>query len=84
MKPPREYNYLDAGFDPFLSRSIDDSVQINLDSPGPPARQISFDQAQLSGAIGDSIRVGNITINGSAGNITANDGSNDFFILGDE
>lgn len=82
MEP--NYSYIDAGFDSFLSRSIDGLAQVNLNSPGPASRQISFDQAQLSGAIGDNIRVGNISINGSAGNITANDGTNDFFILGDE
>lgn len=83
---PNNYDYTQAGFDGFLNRSIDNDAQINLDSPsqGPPSQAISFDQAQLSGAIGDTMRVGNISINGAAGNITANDGTNDFFILGDE
>lgn len=81
---PREYSYLDAGFDGFLSRSIDDVTQVNLDSQGPQTQAIRFDQSQLTGAMGDNIRVGRININGSAGNITANDGNNDFFIIGDE
>lgn len=83
---PRQYDYLDAGLDAFLSRSIDNSGQVNLDAPSqaPPTQAIRFDSAQLSGSPGDTMRVGNISINGAAGNITANDGSNDFFILGNE
>lgn len=81
---PREYSYLDAGFDGFLNRSIDNTSQVNLDSQGSQSNAIRFDSAQLSGAMGDTMRVGKININGAAGNITANDGNNDFFLLGDE
>lgn len=81
---PREYSYLDSGFDGFLSRSIDDVSQVNLDSQGPSSNAMRFDQAQVSGALGDTLRIGKINLNGAAGNITANDGDNDFFILGDE
>lgn len=81
---PRDYSYLDAGFDGFLSRSIDNLTQVNLDSPGPQSTAIRFDAAQLSGAMSDTMRIGKINLNGSAGNITANDGNNDFFIIGDE
>lgn len=81
---PREYSYLDAGFDSFLTRSIDSSAQVTLDSPGPPNTAIRLDGAQFSGAISDTLRIGNLSLNGVPGNIMANDGSNDFFILGDE
>lgn len=81
---PREYSYLDAGFDPFLTRSIDSTAQVNLESPGPMSNNIQLDRAQFSGALGDTLQVGGISINGVPGNITAFDGNNDFFILGDE
>lgn len=83
MLPP-DYDYTAAGFDNFLSRSIDQAPQANLNSPAPASQAVRLDAVQMTGAIGDNMRIGKITINGAAGNITANDGSNDFFILGDE
>ncbi len=80
----KDFDYESAGFDAFLSRSIDNLSQVNLDSQGPQTTSIRYDNAQVSGMLGDTLQVGKIHINGSQGNITGNDGSNDFFILGDE
>lgn len=78
------YSYESAGFDSFLSRSIDGLSQVNLDSQGPQGTAIRYDDSQVSGMLGDTLQVGRININGASGNITGNDGTNDYFILGDE
>lgn len=83
MNPP-SYSYTEAGFDSFLSRSIDNLTQVNLDSQGPQSTQMRFDSAQVSGALGDTLRLGKVKLNGAQGNITINDGNNDFFLVGDE
>lgn len=64
------YDYTTAGFDGFLSRSIDDLSQINLGSQGPVSTAQAFDRTQVSGAIGDSFQVGRITIDGVSGRIS--------------
>lgn len=65
------YDYLSAGFDGFLSRSIDGITQFNLNSPGPISTQVRFDSAQTSGAIGDIVRVGQrVVIDGINGSLT--------------
>lgn len=64
------YSYIDAGFDPFLSRSIDNLNQTNLDSGGPASTQVRYDSAQLSGGIGDTFRVGNILFDGRSSTVT--------------
>ena len=62
-----DYNYETAGLDGFLSRSIDNLVKVNLDSPGPRSRKMAYDRAQVSGSVGDVFRVGNIEIDGING-----------------
>lgn len=64
-----DYDYSAAGFDSFLSRSIDDLSQTNLDSPGPVSTANAYDRQQSSGSIGDSLGVGNIRIDGVSGRI---------------
>lgn len=78
------YDYSNAGLDSFLSRSIDDISQVNLDSTGPRSSAIRYDDSQQSGMMGDMIRIGKITLNGQDGNIVGNDGTNDFFIIGED
>lgn len=82
MKPGNDYDYTTAGFDGFLSRSIDDLSQVNLDSPGPVSTAVRYDGAQVSGMLGDSLQIGGVRLNKT--NITANDGQNDFLLIGDE
>jgi len=80
----KPYDYSDSGFDGFLSRSIDELSQVNLDSAGPKSTAIRFDASQVSGAVGDTFRVGKIFINGADGNIVGNDGNVDFFLIGND
>lgn len=79
-----DYNYETAGFDSFLTRSIDSVQQINLDSPIPINNTLRFDSTQISGALGDTMRLGRIFLNGAQGNIILNDGVNDFLLMGDD
>lgn len=81
---PNDYSYENAGFDSFLSRSIDNLTRVNLDSQGPTSTQIRYDSAQVSGMLGDTLQIGGIQLNGVPGNITINDGNNDFLLIGNE
>ena len=57
MKPQDEpYSYTDAGLDGFLSRSVDDLSQQNLNAPGPSSTQNRFDFSQVSGVMGGKFR----------------------------
>lgn len=80
---PSLYDYTAAGFDKFLSRSIDDIQQQNLDSTGPASLAIPFDRTQTSGSLGNIIRVGNISIDGVKGRISIYDGDNEVVRLGE-
>ena len=77
-----DYSYETSGFDGFLSRSIDDLSQVNLDSAGPQSTAMRYDSAQVSGFLGDSLQVGNVKINRT--NITMDDGSNDRLLIGED
>ncbi len=80
---PDRYDYSKAGFDPFLSRSIDARIQ-SLGMASVPSRQIAFDRQQVSGSLGDTLRLGRILFNGADGNIIMNDGEVDRLLLGED
>ena len=80
----KQYDYTDAGLDAFLSRSIDNISQVNLDSQAMPSTNMRFDFSQVSGSLGDTLRLGKIYLNGSDGNIILNDGTNDFLLMGED
>lgn len=82
MAQPETFDYTQSGFDAFLSRSIDNLSQVNLNSPGPVSTAISYDRAQVTGSLGDTLRIGKIYLNGADENITLNDGNTDRFLLG--
>lgn len=87
MEPPQnsgDYDMTTAGFDGFMSRSIDQTPQINLDSATPPNNAIAFDRNQVTGALGDTFRLGKIYLNGSTGTIIMSDGTNDVLLIGDD
>lgn len=63
------YDYTYSGLDSFLSRSIDETPQSNLEAAGPTSMSVPFDRMQVSGSIGNVIRVGNIQIDGVVGRI---------------
>lgn len=77
-----DYDLTSAGFDGFMSRSVDSTPQLNLDSPTPPNNAIAFDRNAVSGMLGDTLTIGNIKLNGSDGTIILSDGSNDRIIIG--
>lgn len=80
------YDYTVAGFDAFLTRSIDGGqTALGTDNFGAmPSQQLAFDRSQISGVLGDTMRIGRIYLNGSQSNIVMNDGENDFFFMGDD
>lgn len=93
----QEYNYTNSGIDNFLNRSIDQvtwqsSLDASLNMPGygtlttlpsPPANNaVQYDATQVSGALGNTLAVGNVNINGSDGNITLSDGVTNRLLIG--
>lgn len=80
MATEQDYNYESAGFDGFLSRSIDNLSQVTLDSPGPANNAVAYDRTQVTGFLGDTLQIGNIRLENTR--IVISDGSNDFFLAG--
>lgn len=77
-------NYEDAGFDAFLSRSIDNISQVNLNSAAPISNQIAYDRTQISGQLGDTLQIGDIGLNGSEAGIELKQGSARTMIIGED
>jgi hypothetical protein len=78
------YDYVEAGFDGFLSRSIDDVSQVNLDSGGPRPMTQAYDRMQVSGQLGDSFQVGKIQIDGVRGRLSiVDDNGNEVVRIGE-
>ncbi len=72
------YNYSNAGFDGFLNRSIDTNPSvIHTDLNSIPAistgQQVNYDQMQVTGSLGDHLRVGLIDLAGGEGRISISD-----------
>lgn len=67
-------DYSDSGFDSFLSRSIDNLQQVNLDSQGPYSTATAYDRSQLSGSMGDKFNMGGIGMSAKDSTMTVNDG----------
>jgi hypothetical protein len=70
---PQQYDYTVAGFDGFLSRSIDTQGAPLDAQPDAPSKQMDFDRSQASGALGNTVRIGNINIDGVEGRISVYD-----------
>lgn len=92
----QDYNYTSSGIDDFLSRSIDQvSWQSSLDStiampgsgalgslPAPQGNNATrFDATQTTGSMGDTLQVGNITIDGINGAISVTDPTTDNIVV---
>lgn len=73
MDDSKDYNYETAGLDGFLSRSIDNLSQVTLDSPGPVSTAVAYDRAQVTGPLGNVLRIGNINLDGINGRISVFD-----------
>lgn len=67
MNNDEDYTYESSGLDGFLSRSIDDLSQVNLGSQGPQSTAQAFDRTQVTGVVGDKMRIGN---SGQSGELT--------------
>lgn len=80
MKPDNDYTA--AGFDGFLSRSIDNQSQVNLNSNFNPSNQLPFDRSQVTGQLGDTFRTGETFQSGSEGNYSVSDGKNLRVVMG--
>lgn len=83
------YDYGSAGFDAFLNRSIDISssenspyATLSLIPPLSTGQQVNYDQMQVNGSLGDSLKVGRVQIDGSNGQITVSDGENIRIVMG--
>lgn len=74
-------DYSESGFDGFLSRSIDNLTQVTLDSQGPVTTSQRFDSTQVSGMLGDTLKIGSILLDGSKGKITITDTSGNVVVI---
>ena len=79
-----EYDYSSAGFDPFLSRSIDNTPRANLDDNRnvPISQSVSYDRGAMSGAFPDVVRIGDIHLDGVRGRISIYDGDDEVTRIG--
>lgn len=77
-----DYDYTSSGFDGFLSRSIDNLSQIDLDSQGPVSTAIRYDSAQTTGILGDTWRVGDIFLAGKQRAIEIGDSKTKQILVG--
>lgn len=85
MQQGSRYDYSKAGFDAFLSRSIDTNGQDSLSTDSnAQSRAVAFDRQQVSGVLGDTWRAGGISINGQDNNIILSDGTNNRLLLGEQ
>lgn len=65
------YDYTTAGFDSFLTRSIDSTGTLNLaQATVSQTQEINYDQSPASGSLGNILKIGNIQLDGSSGIIS--------------
>ena len=73
----QNHDYTDAGFSPFMTRSIDETGAADLDGEAQVAqmnsREINYDQSPVTGSLGSVIQIGNIKIDGVTGRISIYD-----------
>lgn len=76
MQSNEIYDYTAAGFDGFLNRSIDSGFSQNAQHTLSflpsinTGQQLNYDQMQVTGALGDHLRIGNVDIDGGSGRIS--------------
>lgn len=84
--PNGRHTYREVGFNRFFRRSINSNPNaVNLNSVGGGAtRQLKFDDMQVSGALGDILRIGRISLDGKLGRESIYDErNNEVLRLGD-
>jgi hypothetical protein len=74
-------DYTAAGFDKFLTRA-DQTIGGNLDAVAPN-NAVAFDRTQVTGQLGDTLRIGNIHIDGISGRISIYEGENEVVRIGE-
>lgn len=82
----QKHTYREVGFNRFFRRSITSNPNaINLRSlGGGNTRQLNFDNAQVSGSLGDVLRIGRILLDGKLGRESIHDErNNETLRLGD-
>lgn len=87
MQKDEQYTYRNAGFNRFFRRSIssnpDTKTLKNAVSSGN--RDLKFDDMQVSGFMGDTMRIGKINLDGKVGNLKFHDDRGEAHaILGEE
>lgn len=80
--------YVQAGFNGFLRRTIGSNGAMSLRQSSSDFRKvnnpaINFDESQTTGALGDTIKVGSILIDGKTGRISVFDGTNEVVRIGE-
>lgn len=64
------YSYSDAGYNGFFRRTLGSNPdQMLLQTGGSNKQQLNFDDMQVSGSLGDKLRVGSIVVDGKTGRI---------------
>lgn len=81
---PEDYTYETAGFDEFMSRSIDEQSIASLDAPSPLTVQAAVQAGGGGGEAfdGDILKLGNIEINGLLDQIRIYEGNNIRVLIG--
>lgn len=76
MQQPNDY--IAAGFDQYLTRSIDGYIATGLGNAEPRAgvQQVAFDRNQVTGSLGDKLKLGFIVLDGTTGRISIFDANN--------
>lgn len=72
----KPFTYQDAGFNRFFRRTLTSNPQAaSLRSSGGAvsSNQLNFDELQVSGSVGDTLKVGLISLQGKIGRISLND-----------
>lgn len=85
--PNDDYDYASAGFDPFMSRSIDDAggqaQATTLDEQTGSSNEMNYDSMQQSGSMGNTLQLGKIKLDGDNGRIsTFDDDGNEVVRIG--
>lgn len=85
-----QHTYRSVGFNRFFRRSLrsnPDATTLRSVS-GSGSRQLNFDDMQVSGSLGDTLRIGRILLDGKLGRQSINDERNNEVLrlgeLGDE
>lgn len=76
-------DYTNSGFDKFLSRGDTPNLGGPLDAQ-TPNNSLPADRTQITGALGDTLRIGNILLDGASGRIIMNDGNTDVLLIGED